>query len=62
MIALYIYRSSQAGDADEAFNDGAVRFLGDFEKHTIGHIKDIVKQTADCLDSDERMVFVEVSS
>jgi hypothetical protein len=59
---LYFYRNSQAENLEVAMHDGAVRFAGKYTCRTkLGQAKGLINITADCLDGDEVIVFVEVT-
>lgn len=61
MIELYIYRDSQASSLTEAMNDGSIRHVGQYDEDALYDVKSAITVTADCLDGDETIVFVEVS-
>ena len=65
-MKLFIYRGSQARSIKEAIDDGSIRYIGTFANETVGDVNTIeaVKLacivTADCIDMDETLYFVEV--
>jgi len=66
-MKLYMFRLSQCRTIFEARDDGALRFVGDFDNSTQGDIKKIeevkwiIETTAEMMDSHEEIAFVEVS-
>jgi hypothetical protein len=65
MMKLYIYRDSQCNGLKDAIEDGALRYVGEFEHTTKGdedrlaEIQLAIEVTAECMDMSETIRFVE---
>jgi hypothetical protein len=66
-MKLYVYRDSQCRGLQDAWVDGAVRYLGSYDKDQPAEEVALLESkknaliVAEMIDSQERLVFIEVS-